>query len=531
MGLPIQSMGKRKRVLSLGVKLIMCDEKIFMKTILCFFLVLCLSACQATQQSPLPGDKPSPVPTSAPGRAKMLQQELHFIEPRNQMELHFGEDGNGFLLTGGGTSSVALGRNNIETFVVQDLHQSYPNLISNITAARRVFLNSQGQGSIIFINSASPVPITGGGPGGDRAGFERPPKSVPLEIRTLRIQNAQPVQEIDTLVFSEEFSDIELKQGFVDEAGNGFLTLQVVDPIPPNRFASPMPIEEALKQTRPPAELSVTTPLPRLVYLPIQGFQAQKRIESGPDLSALPGRIMRVWLNANQDGLVLYAQEPDSWAIRALRQGVISDQIIDLGAGRSPSIKLDTQGNGYIYMIQSEGNQLMYPIQRLVVGPAQQLQLAPVSPAHLVVADFVGDHGTVVEIPNVPSQDGIWQFKVHQLHQGQVSRSQTLTYPLSSIRIPGLGADVNVTSQGDGLLAWSTLQKGGINGMIHFQALEKFQLAGSGNWSAAPPNQVSPSAHATPSPIHPADYELLNDTHFPRPPAGPKGPGPATENE
>lgn len=482
-----------------------CDKKIFMKTISLFFLVLCLSACQAAQQSPasmLPlEDKPLPVSTSSPGRATIMQQELHFIEPRNRLELHFGEDGNGFLLTGGGSSSVALGINKIEAFVVQDLHQSYPNLISNITASRRVFLNSKGQGSLILINSASPVPITGGSPGVGRL-----PQNVQLEIRTLLIQNAQPVQEIDTLIFSETFSDIELKQGFVDEVGNGFLTLQVVDAIPQNlldRLADPMagpiPVGEAAQQDLSPTELSAMMPLPRLVYLPIQGFQVQKRIESGPDLSALPGRVMRIWLNANQDGLVLYRQDPDVWAMRTLREGLLSDQVINLGAGgRSPAIKLDTQGNGYIYMIQSEGDQFMYPIHHLVVGPAQQLQLTSVAPDHFVVADFKGDYGTVVEIPNAPSKGGIWQFKVHQLYKGQVGQSRTLTHPLSSIQIPGLGADVRVTPQGDGLLAWSTLQQGGINGIVHFQALEKFQLAGSANWAEL--SQTSPSAHATPPP-------------------------------
>lgn len=454
-----------------------------MKELHFFTLALCLCACQAASK---PSINPSPsafssMPSTFPGRVQKAQQELDFPVPRNTFHLHFNEDGNGVLLTGGGLSMEPLGLQSIKNFILQEPLQNYPSIAGVALAAQAVFMNQQGQGQVIAVNTTSPTP-----PGGVMPAVEIPPQNKSLELRTVAIQGFKPTEAPEVFTFQEKFSSISLRQVLVNESGNGYLSLQVLDPVSETTANS-------------------SKPLPRIIFVPIQAHRVQPTLESALNLSGIPGQITGVWLNADKDGLVLYRQEPEHWFIRLVEKGQLGSQIVDLG-GRlrmaAPDLQLDANGNGHIYLVQANGQQVFYPLKNFIPGASQILPVPTLPPETFAMADFQGEQGIVVEIPTNPVKGSVWNFQVYHVFQGRQIQSQTLTYHLGPDQFPGLGFQVRVTSHGDGLLTWSTLQQGGSNGKIHFQALENFQLTGQTNWSTAVSGLPTATPMATPAPAN-----------------------------
>lgn len=442
----------------------------------CFALAFCLSACQSAQQpAPTPSYPLSSVTptmsTAQPGRASSNQQELSFPQPRNHFRFSLSEEGNGIFVTGARESAEPLGIHIINRFVLQDKLLNYPSLISRQAADYTLFLSEQGQGQVIAVNTPGPY-----NPSGAQPAIEMPPQNAPLEIRTITLSGFQPDSEPTTLTFSEQFSGIKLGQKLVDASGNGYLSLYVTDPV--TSFPS------AVRPAESPPPPAQPAPASHWIFVPIRSHRVQSTLDKGVDLSGVPGQITTVWLNADKNGLLLYNSREQQWFLREIRQGKLGEQIVGLGGPfkmSAPEVRLDAAGNGYVYLLQTNGVQQVHPIRLFTVGQEQILQLPPLSPDHFVISDFKGDQGTLVEVPNTPLNRSAWEFKVHHLDQGRLRDSRTLSYPLGATEIPALGVGLSITSRGDGLFAWSTLEQGGINGKIHIQALDNFQISGEGH--------------------------------------------------
>jgi hypothetical protein len=465
-----------------------------MKILRLFSLLLCLSACQATQQYPLPVDPPTnpgnflplePLPALDSGHPPLNQQELTFSQPRNKHLLPLNEDGNGLLIGGAAQSSEPLGIHRVNNFVVQkETALTYPDLFGTQAADYTAFINEAGQGQVIVVNTASSIP-----PSAVTPAISRPPDNGPLEIRTVTVSDFKPAAEPELIAFTDRFSNIKLGQTLVDENGNGFLSLRVIDPVEGSSNAGgfiPLPIDPLdPAPDPPPTNLPSTSPVSRWVFIPIRSHRVQSTLVSAPDMSGISGELVGVWLNANQDGLILYRQEPQHWFVRSIHEGKLSDQPIDLGKVlniSNPRVDIDATGNGYIHFIQADRLHKLCTINRFIVREPQALSLPPLPAEHYVVSYFKNGEGSVIEVPRTPLQGDTWAFKVHRLYLGNVLESLTFTHTIDSIRIPGGGMSLSLTARGDGLFAWSTLQKGGINGKIHLKAFERFLPAGADHW-------------------------------------------------
>lgn len=445
-----------------------------MKALRLFSLALVLSACQSAQQpaatpsSPFSSVTPT-MSTPQPNPASLNQQILSFPQPRSHFRLSLSEEGNGIFVTGARESAEPLGIHIINRFVLQDELLNYPSLISRQAADYTLFLSEQGQGQVIAVNTPGPHD-----PSGVQPAIAMPPENAPLELRTITLSDFKPDSEPTTLTFPESFSGIKLGQRLVDSSGNGYLSLYVTDPV----TSFPSAVRPA-GTPRPPAQ---PAPASHWVFVPIRSHRVQSTLDKGVDLSGVSGQITSVWLNADKNGLVLYNSREQQWFLREIRQGQLGEQIVSLGGPfrmSAPEVRLDASGNGYVYLLQKNGVQQTHPVRLFSVGPAQILELPPLSPDSFVVFDFKGDQGTLVEVPNTPLNRISWDFKVHHLDQGRLRDSRILSYPLGSTEIPALGVGLSISSRGDGLFAWSTLEQGGINGKIHIQTLDNFQIAGT----------------------------------------------------
>jgi hypothetical protein len=426
-----------------------------MKVLRLFALLLCLSACQPTQKypsSPYVGYPEEPesflaLPDLYSGRASLNQQEISFSQARNRHLLPLSENGNGLLISGAAENSESLSIYSITNFVLQkETAFTYPSLAGTQAADYTAFINEAGQGQVIVVNAVS-----------------RPPDNGSLEIRTVAVSDFKPAAEPEVIRVPGHFSNLQLGQTLVDDNGNGYLSLRVTDA----------------------RVTSSSTPVSRWIFIPIRSHRVQSMQLTTPDTSRISGEIAGVWLNANQDGLLLYRQEPRHWFVRTISQGKLSYQEMDLGEVlniSNPKVDVDATGKGIIHFIQADRLHKLCSITGFKVSEPQAMPLPALPAEHYVLSSFKNDQGSVVEVPRTPLTGDTWAFKVHHIYQGKVVQSRTLTYAIDPLRIPGGGVSLSLTARGDGLFSWSTLQKGGMNGKIHLKAFEYFLPAGEDAW-------------------------------------------------
>lgn len=432
-----------------------------------FSLLICLSACQAKPHYPLrsdvsqdysfePIEEPVHVPPTTTGRVPLNSQEISFSQPHNRHVLSLNAQGNGLLVSGAAESSEPLSIHAITQFALQkETSYTYPDLVGVPAAAYKVFMNEAGQGQVIVVNTASSIPPFAVAPAVSRGA-----DNSPLEIRTLAISDFKPAEKPELITVPGRFSRITPGQVLVNEEGNGFMSLQVIDA----------------------PEASSPSPVSRWIFLPIRSH----RVESTPvktlDISGVSGEIDGVWLNAEEDGFVLYRQAPHRWFVRSIYRGKVSDQAITLGdalTGSRPKVEVDAAGMGSIHFIQTDRLQQLRWLDGFSIAQPQILPLPPLPENYSLVSSFKGKRGSVVEIPSMPNQDNTWTLKSYHLDQGELQHSRQFTYAMDPIRILGGGTTLNLTPHGDGLFAWSTLQKGGMNGTIHLMSFEGFQFVDS----------------------------------------------------
>lgn len=433
-----------------------------------------LSACNGSGQPALPGPTASSIPSTTSVPLSSAPQELRFAHGSPAVRLQTNDQGQGVMLTSGGANLEALSIYPIENFQVKAQKQSYPELRGRALAAHTLLLSSQGQGQVIAVNSAEALLPNEIGPA-----VSIPPTPTALELRTLGIQNFKAARAAETHVFKEVYTHIDLNQLLVNADGNGYLSLQV--------------------------RSTLEDPL-RIILIPIKNHQVQPVIEATLDLPVYRSshQFRKVWINAAKNGLLVDWDETGAWKANTIRQGKLSAETQDLGSNLmmgQPIVKLDAQGQGTVYTIQNDGSHMLARITDFKAGPAEKLELPPLERMASSFTWFEGDQGTVVTLPVSEPLRKSRTYTFHHLSQGRVVASKTLTYNFDPSRILDSAGAFWLTSKGQGLLAWSTVQQGGSNGTLHLQTIDNFLITGPERWISPSEGMAALNPIPTPTPL------------------------------